>query len=161
MLQATGPVGSYLLGVGNAADELSEGEYLRALEGASPSALRNIFKTARYYKEGVRTRSGAELDTDLAGWTLFMQVLGFSPADVSNLYENRALFLNFQAKQRKRLGAIKKQYHIGRENGDVELVREARERLSALRKEFPGIADSKTLDRSYKSKKAYEKRLWC
>ena len=159
MLQATGPVGSYLLGVGNAADELSEGEYLRALEGASPSALRNIFKTARYYKEGVRTRSGAELDTDLAGWTLFMQVLGFSPADVSNLYENRALFLNFQAKQRKRLGAIKKQYHIGRENGDVELVREARERLSALRKEFPGIADSKTLDRSYKSKKAYEKDL--
>jgi len=159
MLQATGPVGSYLLGVGNAADELSEGEYLRALEGASPSALRNIFKTIRYYKEGVRTRSGAELDTDLAGWTLFMQVLGFSPADVSNLYENRALFLNFQAKQRKRLGAIKKQYHIGRENGDVELVREARERLSALRKEFPGIADSKTLDRSYKSKKAYEKDL--
>jgi len=158
-IQGAGPVGSYLLGAGRAMESLADGEYIRFAEGVSPSAARNLFKTARYYKEGVRTRSGEELDTDLSGWTLFMQAFGFSPADVSSLYENRSIALNFQAKQRDRLAAIKKKYYVGVENGDSELVAEAQEKLIALVQEFPGIADGKTLQRSYKAKKAYEKDL--
>jgi hypothetical protein len=158
-IQGTGPVGSYFLSAGRAMESLADGEYLRFWEGISPSAARNLFKTARYYKEGVRTRSGEELDTDLSGWTLFMQAFGFSPADVSSLYENRSISLNFQAKQLDRLAAIKKKYYVGVENGDAELMLEANEKLMDLMLEFPGIADGKTLQRSYKAKKAYERDL--
>jgi hypothetical protein len=159
IMQGMGPVGSYFLGAGRAMESLADGEYLRFWEGISPSAARNLFKTARYYKEGVRTRSGEELDTDLSGWTLFMQAFGFSPADVSSLYENRSISLNFQAKQLDRLAAIKKKYYVGVENGDAELMLEANEKLMDLMLEFPGIADGKTLQRSYKAKKAYERDL--
>jgi hypothetical protein len=159
IMQGMGPVGSYFLGAGRAMESLADGEYLRFWEGISPSAARNLFKTARYYKEGVRTRSGEELDTDLSGWTLFMQAFGFSPADVSSLYENRSISLNFQAKQLDRLAAIKKKYYVGVENGDSELVAEANEKLMDLMLEFPGIADGKTLQRSYKAKKVYERDL--
>jgi hypothetical protein len=158
-IQGTGPVGSYFLSAGRAMESLADGEYFRFLEGITPSAARNLVKTARYYKEGVRTRSGEELDTDLSGWTLFMQAFGFSPADVSSLYENRSISLNFQAKQLDRLAAIKKKFYVGVENGDSELVAEAQEKLTALAQEFPGIADGKTLQRSYKAKKAYERDL--
>jgi hypothetical protein len=158
-IQGTGPVGSYFLSAGRAMESLADGEYLRFWEGISPSAARNLFKTARYYKEGVRTRSGEELDTDLSGWTLFMQAFGFSPADVSSLYENRSISLNFQAKQLDRLAAIKKKYYVGVENGDAELMLEANEKLMDLMLEFPGIADGKTLQRSYKAKKVYERDL--
>jgi hypothetical protein len=159
IMQGMGPVGSYFLGAGRAMESLADGEYLRFWEGISPSAARNLFKTARYYKEGVRTRSGEELDTDLSGWTLFMQAFGFSPADVSSLYENRSISLNFQAKQLDRLAAIKKKYYVGVENGDAELMLEANEKLMDLMLEFPGIATNKTLQRSYKAKKAYERDL--
>ena len=158
-IQGTGPVGSYFLGAGRAMESLADGEYFRFLEGITPSAARNLVKTARYYKEGVRTRSGEELDTDLSGWTLFMQAFGFSPADVSSLYENRSISLNFQAKQLDRLAAIKKKYYVGVENGDAELMLEANEKLMDLMLEFPGIATNKTLQRSYKAKKAYERDL--
>lgn len=159
IMQGMGPVGSYFLGAGRAMESLADGEYIRFAEGVTPSAARNLFKTARYYKEGVRTRSGEELDTDLSGWTLFMQAFGFSPADVSSLYENRSISLNFQAKQLDRLAAIKKKYYVGVENGDAELMLEANEKLMDLMLEFPGIATNKTLQRSYKAKKAYEKDL--
>jgi hypothetical protein len=159
LMQATGPVGSYAFNLENAMGLLGEGEYGRFAEAMSPSALRNIFKGARYIKEGARTRSGEEIDTDINGYNLFMQVLGFSPADISNAYENRSMALNYQAKVRARRQKILKKYYVGKENGDVELMLEAREELQELRMQYPGIASNDTLARSYRSKKAYEKDL--
>ena len=159
LMQATGPVGSYAFNLENAFSLLGEGEYGRFAEAMSPSALRNIFKGARYIKEGARTRSGEEIDTDISGYNLFMQVLGFSPADIANAYENRSMALNYQAKVRARRQKILKKYYVGKENGDVELMLEAREELQELRMQYPGIASGDTLARSYRSKKAYEKDL--
>jgi hypothetical protein len=159
LMQATGPVGSYAFNLENAMGLLREGEYLRFTEAMSPSALRNILKGARYIKEGARTRSGEEIDTDINAYNLFMQVLGFSPADISNAYENRSMALNYQAKVRARRKNILDKYYIGKENGDVELMLEAREELQDLRMQYPGIASNDTLARSYRSKKAYEKDL--
>jgi hypothetical protein len=159
LMQATGPVGSYAFNLENAMGLLGEGEYGRFAEAMSPSALRNIFKGARYIKEGARTRSGEEIDTDINGYNLFMQVLGFSPADIANAYENRSMALNYQAKVRARRQKILKKYYVGKENGDVELMLEAREELQELRMQYPGIASNDTLARSYRSKKAYEKDL--
>ena len=159
LMQATGPVGSYAFNFENAMGLLREGEYLRFTEAMSPSAVRNILKSARYIKEGARTRSGEEIDTDINAYNLFMQVLGFSPADISNAYENRSMALNYQAKVRARRKNILDKYYIGKENGDVELMLEAREELQDLRMQYPGIASNDTLARSYRSKKAYEKDL--
>jgi hypothetical protein len=159
LIQATGPVGSYAFNLENAMGLLREGEYLRFTEAMSPSALRNMLKGARYIKEGARTRSGEEIDTDINAYNLFMQVLGFSPADISNAYENRSMALNYQAKVRARRKNILDKYYIGKENGDVELMLEAREELQDLRMQYPGIASNDTLARSYRSKKAYEKDL--
>ena len=157
--QATGPVGSYLLNAGRAFEYLGEGDNRRFLEALSPSALRNIIKSTRYMDEGARTRSGEELDTDISAYSLLMQAFGFGPADISNMYENRSLALNFQTKVRNRRKALLKAHFMGIENDDLELQEEALTRLLQLNDLFPGILKKNTLTASYKSHQSYAQDL--
>ena len=159
LMQALGPVGSYGFNIATVPELLADGEYIRAAEAMSPSATRNLVKASRYFLEGATTRRGASLETDINGYNLFMQALGFSPADLASLYENRSMTLNFQTKQNARLTKIKKKYYIGVEAGDSVIISEAVEELNEMRMEFPALADNKTLARSYKSRKAYEQEL--
>ena len=157
--QSVGPVGSYFLNARRAPEYLGEGDIRRFLEALSPSALRNLIKTTRYMDEGARTRSGEELDTDINGYNLLMQAFGFSPADISNMYENRSLALNFQTKVRNRRKALLKAHYMGIENNDPELQAESLERLLQLNELFPGILKENTLTASYKSHQAYGQDL--
>ncbi len=157
--QSVGPVGSYFLNAGRAFEYLGEGDYRRFSEALSPSALRNLIKTTRYMDEGARTRSGEELDTDINAYSLLMQAFGFSPADISNMYENRSLALNFQTKVRNRRKALLKAHYMGIENNDPELQAESLERLLQLNELFPGILKENTLTASYKSHQAYSQDL--
>ena len=157
--QAAGPVGSYFLNAGRAFEYLGEGDLRRFSEALSPSALRNLIKTTRYMDEGARTRSGEELDTDINAYSLLMQAFGFSPADISNMYENRSLALNFQTKVRNRRKALLKAHYMGIENNDPELQAESLERLLQLNELFPGILKENTLTASYKSHQAYSQDL--
>ena len=64
---------------------LSRGEYGRAMENASPDALRNIIKATRYAQEGVRKVSG-ELITTPSRLDIELQRMGFTPIGISKAY---------------------------------------------------------------------------
>ena len=160
IMQAMGPVGSYALNIErNAGRLLEQGEYGRFFESISPSALRNILKTGRYIQEGARTIDGKPIVEDLNGYNLALQAFGFSPADLSSLYENRAAALNYQSQVRNKKQKILKKYYIGVTTGDSDLMREALREFNEFSRNFPGLVGPDTLDRSFKSRQAYEKDL--
>ena len=157
--QALGPVGSYIASVEDSAGLLEEGKYIRFMEAISPSAARNIFKTARYMKEGVRTRDGLPLDQDLNTWSIATQALGFAPADVSNMYERRAVSLNFQAKVLKRKSTLLNRLYTAIENGDTALEVETLDEIYKLGDAFPGLIKPTTVKKSLRSQASYAAQL--
>ena len=160
IMQAMGPVGSYALNIErNAGRLLEQGEYGRFFEAISPSAVRNIIKTGRYMQEGARTIDGQPIVEDLNGYNLFLQAFGFSPASLSSLYENRAAALNYQSKVRAKKQKILKKYYMGVTTGDSDLMREALREFNEFSRSFPGLVGPDTLERSFKSRQAYEKDL--
>lgn len=160
IMQAMGPVGSYALNIErNAGRLLEQGEYGRFFEAISPSALRNILKTGRYIQEGARTIDGQPIVEDLNGYNLALQAFGFSPAELSSLYENRAAALNYQSQVRNKKQKILKKYYMGVTTGDSDLMREALREFNEFSRNFPGLVGPDTLERSFKSRQAYEKDL--
>jgi len=160
IMQAMGPVGSYALNIErNAGRLLERGEYGRFFEAISPSALRNVLKTGRYIQEGARTIDGQPIVEDLNGYNLALQAFGFSPASLSSLYENRAAALNYQSQVRSKKQKILKKYYMGVTTGDSDLMREALREFTEFSRNFPGLVGPDTLERSFKSRQAYEKDL--
>ena len=153
LAQATGPMGSYLQGVENVLVKDGRPELLL------PSALRNVLKTGRYIQEGARTKDGAPIDTDINGYNLLLQAFGFAPADLSSLYENRAAAANFESKVKKRQQEILKKYYVGVSVPDADTLDEALEEYTEFAMEYPELINKDTLERSYRSRAAYQQDL--
>jgi hypothetical protein len=84
---ALGPAWSYTNSVAKGIKDMSEGEFQRGVEQVLPAFLRNPLKAMRYVNEGARTRNGAPLMEDIGAFSAFMQVFGFSNAELSLIYE--------------------------------------------------------------------------
>tara|TARA_R100001129_G_scaffold105572_1_gene72166 strand:+ start:2557 stop:7956 length:5400 start_codon:yes stop_codon:yes gene_type:complete len=160
VMQSTGPVGSFALNLErNVPKQLERGEYLRAIESMSPSGLRNLFKTTRFAQEGARTANGQPIMEDFNGFQLALQAFGFTPAELSNLYENRSAALNFQSKVRAKKQKILKQYYLGVTTGDRGLQRKALADYRKFARNFPSLINEDTLARSFKSRAKSEQEL--
>jgi hypothetical protein len=156
-LQLGGPMGSYALDLPDGLGLLAQGELERGMERLFPSWVRNALKSTRYLEEGVRTRDGRPIDTDLSTWTLYVQAFGFAPADVSWLYETRALAKNYENKVMRKRSSLLKARYLALTTGDTELYDRAMRRINNFRMLYPRLMSGGTLERSYKSRRAAER----
>jgi len=160
-LQLLGPSGSYVLDgfetVPKAFEDVRNFELGRGIERLAPSWLRNGIKTNRFLQEGARTRDGRPIDTDVNAWNLFMQALGFTPADVSDLYEVRSLGKSYENRVLKIRSQLLKERYLGITTGDTELLERANTRINNFRRIYPRLITNDTLDRSFKSRRAAER----
>ena len=160
-LQLFGPMGSYVLdsleNIPLAFSEIAEGELGQGIERLSPSWLRNGIKTNRFLQEGARTRDGRPIDTDINAWNLYMQALGFTPADVTSLYETRALAKQYENQVMERRSELLQDRYLAITTGDAELRRRVDERIRNFRALYPRLITADTLERSYKSRRAAER----
>jgi len=148
----TGPMGSYFIGAEKALrDDLPAGRYAFAAEGLTPTFVRNGIKSYRYMVDGARNRDGDPIDTDINAWNLMTQAIGFTPADLSNTYEQRSSAKNFENKVLARKQNILNKYKTARKLGNRSLEREAVKEALAFRRQFPTLMDDTTLERSYKA----------
>lgn len=160
VMQALGPLGSYALNIErNFGKQMEAGNYGRALETLSPSMVRNVLKGGRYVMEGARTTNGEPIDTDINGYNLFLQFFGFSPADVTSLYETRADALNFQTKIRGIKRRLIDRWYSAYTAGDYRTADKAKKELDDLGFKFPGLVNKDTLSRSYKTRESQKKDL--
>jgi len=152
MMQAFGPMGNFARNVPYGMQLIAEGKVARGVEQFSPSFIRNAFKTFRYLDEGVRTADGIPIKEDLNGWLLTKQFFGFSPADLSSVYETRALAKQYEAKVMERRRSLLESRFMAVTTGDRELLRETDRRIRDFRRIYPRLFNKRTLESSFKSR---------
>ena len=154
MMQAFGPMGNFARNVPYGVRLMAEGDLSKGIEQMVPSFLRNGLKTFRYLDEGVVTNDGVSIKDDLTGWMLAKQFFGFSPADLSSIYETRALAKEYEQKVMKRRSALLKSRFMAITSGDRELLRETNRRLAEFRRLYPRLINSRTYESSFKSRQS-------
>jgi hypothetical protein len=160
MKQAFGPAGSFAVGVGNGAKLMSEGEVWRGVESMVPSFVRNGMKAMRFGSEGALTLNGNPLVEDISAYNVAMQVIGFSPANLSNVYEEIAIKKGFERDVMARRTKLLDKYEMAKVSGDSDLMDEVREEIASFneRRIDPKAKITRdTLDRSMRAREAAEK----
>jgi hypothetical protein len=160
MQQAFGPAGTYAVNVGNAFKMMGEGHTERAIEAMLPSFLRNGMKGSRYMLEGARTLKGDPIQEDVSAYNSFMQVLGFSPADISANYERSSAGKTYEKEVGARRQKLLNLHDMAKTSGDMDLLADAKSQISAFNAKHPkDKIDSTTLAKSEAARKAAEKNM--
>ena len=157
--QASGPLGSYAMGLERGVAAMNQGEFWRGVEAFLPSFARNGLKSVRYGIEGATTLKGQPVDTDINLWNNLMQVVGFAPADLSSTYEQRNAAANRQNKILARKTKLLNRLDIARQTGDSKLVRDTMRDINSFGRAYPGLIQPNTVSRSYKARRAAERKL--
>lgn len=155
-LQAFGPLGNYILDTPYKLGLLADGEFQRGFEGLAPSWLRNGAKTMRFAREGATTIDGRPIDTDISAWNLANQALGFAPANVSSLYETRALGKQWEGQVLRARSNLLKRRYLALTTGDSDLFEETEMKIYEFMQRYPGLLTQDTLKRSFKSRASQE-----
>ena len=135
-----GPVGAMALNIEEGARRLQreDVDFIRAIEISLPLGLRNILKGIRYTEEETATSlAGLPIVDDISKFQIFMQVMGFTPAEISRQFDlnNARMSINKDVLNR-RLKLLTKA-SIGVLHSDQELINEAMKEIEEFNKKFP------------------------
>ena len=130
IVQLFGAPAGFAEQISRAAFFAQNGDYKRALETASPDAIRNVLKGLRYSSEGVRKFSG-ELITKPSQTDAILQSLGLTPLSVSKAYQaEEAKRVESQSK-RERDMLTNQKIAKALEAGDRKMVRRIMDEVRA------------------------------
>lgn len=120
-------------------------DFLRGVEAASPTSLKNILKAVRYYNEGTaNTLKGLPIVEDLDGFQIAMQALGFTPAELSRQYDlNNARNVLSKEINGKRKRLIYRAA-ISVMAGDTAEYRQIQDQIIKFNRRYPEAAISKS-----------------
>ena len=160
MQQMFGPAGSYAVSVGNGINMIKEGNVERGIEAIMPSFIRNGMKGARYMVEGALTLKGDPIDEDINAYNSLMQVIGFSPADLSSTYEKTSAAKAYEKEIGERRVRLLHLHDMAKTAGDMDLMAETKEDISEFNSKHPNNKiTGDTLRKSEASRKAADKNM--
>jgi len=162
MKQAFGPAGSYFWGAERGIRAMAEGNVMRGVESLLPSFLRNGLKGGRYMTEGALTLKGDPIDEDISAYNSLMQVLGFSPADLSTKYEETSAAKGYEREVMARRKRLLNKFDMARTAGDVDLMQEVRGEINefnASRTDPKARISVDTLRKSEAARRAAERNM--
>lgn len=160
MQQAFGPAGTYAVNVGNAFKMMGEGHTERAIEAMMPSFLRNGMKGARYMTEGAVTLKGDPIDEDVSVYNSVMQIVGFSPADISANYERSSAAKGYEKAVGARRQRLLNLHDMAKTAGDTDLLADVKSQINEFNSKHPkDQIDSTTLAKSEAARKAAAKNM--
>jgi hypothetical protein len=155
-----GPAYSTGRGLVEGGMSVAEGDYQRGFESMTPSFIRNTMKSVRYATEGATNRDGIAIVDDVNAYNTFMQILGFTPADLA---EARARANAMKSAERAiidRRTALLDLVYSARKEGDIDGLIDAMEevrKFSVLHPQRGYAITPDTINRSYKAKQAKER----
>jgi len=159
MKQAFGPVGSLIAGTEQGFKAFEQGEVARGLESMVPSFVRNVMKGFRFAQEGATNLKGEPIVDDINAYNILMQVVGFSPAHLSNAYEEISMKKDYERKILARRNRLLDKYDMARKAGDSELLSSTQAEIdeyNAARQDPKARITRETLLRSERARKAAE-----
>ncbi|WGY45220.1 PLxRFG domain-containing protein [Vibrio sp. ABG19] len=132
MKQALGPV---LGGIGvswaQGMSDISNDNWARGIERFPPKAVRDMLKTARFInEEGVTTRTGAEVVSDLTYPELAGQMFGFAVGRANIQYDENNAIKNYEQHVNKRRQSLMNAYYTATRLKDGEAMREVMKKIA-------------------------------
>ena len=144
-----GPLGSIFTGMGRGMDLMQRGEVGRGIEAMTPKAIRDGLKMMRYASEGVQNLRGDQVVDDLNAWELFLQGIGFTPANVAKQYDANRALKNYQNRINDRRQLLMNRWWLALQAGDADGVADALDDIRNFNGKNPTRRiDFKTLKRS-------------
>jgi hypothetical protein len=143
-----------------AAKLFDEGQTERAIETLMPSALKNIMKGFRFATEGATTTNGVKIIDDPNAYNNFLQIFGFTNADLSEAYTRASSLKKYEKHIMNRRTHLLDTYYLAKSNGDTEMMDKIRDDMRTYSSKVPaGIKiTSDTISRSVRGHKEREKQ---
>jgi len=138
--RVAGPTYSAFQGIGRGYDQLKEGYYRRGLEAMSPLFIRNGLKSLRLGTEDARTKDGVPIVEDISKYNVFMQVLGFNPAELAESRARTSAMKTAEKKILARRAALYDKIDMARVNGDIDGVQQAMQVILEFNQQNPTLA---------------------
>jgi hypothetical protein len=86
-----GPAGSIVGDIWEGGSLISEGNYARGVETASPKVIKDVMKSMRFMSEGASSIDGAQLK-EMSFMEIFEQLAGFGSAELEQKYAERGYY---------------------------------------------------------------------
>jgi hypothetical protein len=150
-----GPSYSYLRSIGRGVEDMSQGNWQRGFEAATPAVIRNALKSYRFATEGALTRKGAPLVDDLNTYNVFMQIFGFSNEDLALNYEKNNMAKQAEKNIIARRSGLLNAAFFARQNDDFDLLADIQEKIDDFNDSSLGQLNpitGSTLSKSFKNK---------
>jgi hypothetical protein len=112
--------------------------------------------------EGALTLKGDPIDEDISAYNSLMQVLGFSPADLSTKYEETSAAKGYEREVMARRKRLLNKFDMARTAGDVDLMQEVRGEINefnASRTDPKARISVDTLRKSEAARRAAERNM--
>jgi len=157
MEQLGGPAFGIIKSMQEGIKHADRGDYYRALEAFSPSALRNIEKGFRYATEGAVNSKGFPITQDLSGFDSLKQALGLTPNELAEIYaKNNAATAQERRIETKRKSLLQRS-NLARYHRDFDELREIRQEISEFNRSRFGrlvpivFGEDGTLEKSWRA----------
>jgi len=151
-----GPVYGIATKIDRGLKMMREGEVMRGIETAAPTAIGNLFRAFRFATEGANTLRGDPIVGDIGASNVFAQVFGFAPADYNKQLEINAVVKGIDKYVNENATRLRRQYNIAGRTYDMEGQMDVREKLEKLYAKHPSLGN---LEESLtKSKAAFDKQ---
>ena len=151
-----GPVYGIATKIDRGMTMMSEGEVMRGIETAAPTAVGNLFRAVRFATEGANTLRGDPIVGDIGAANVFAQLFGFAPANYTKQLEINAVVKGIDKYVNENATRLRRQYNIAGRTYDMEGQMDVREKLEKLYAKHPSLGN---LEESLtKSKAAFDKQ---
>ena len=138
--RVAGPAYSAFQGIGRGYEQFTQGYYERGLEAMTPLFVRNGLKSLRLGVEDARTKDGVPIVEDISKYNVFMQVLGFNPAELAEARARTGAMKTAEKKILARRAALYDKLDLARVNNDIDGVREIMDEIMQFNQKNPGVA---------------------
>ncbi|HDZ3715253.1 TPA: PLxRFG domain-containing protein [Vibrio vulnificus] len=125
MKQALGPViGGIGVSWAQGMADISNDQFTRGIERIPPKAIKDILKTVRYINEdGITTKTGSEIVSDLSFSELAGQALGFAVGRANIQYDENNAIKNYEGYVLKRRQSLMNAYYTAYRLKDGEVMK--------------------------------------
>jgi hypothetical protein len=148
-----GPAIGIALQMDRAADLFAAGEFARAAEAFAPSAMRNVMKSVRFYKDGGAETLAGDIIAPVHPLHAVTQALGFIPAELARAYELNAEIKSMEKGTKARRKRILDEIARARADGDNAAEQAAYDKIPAYNADHPDWPiNGKSIEKSMNSR---------
>jgi hypothetical protein len=154
-----GPAYGIARGFEQGAKQINQGDWYRGLESMTPSVIRNGLKGMRYAVDGATNKDGVKIVEDVNAYNAFMQIAGFTPADLAAARERAGVMKEAERKITQRRSSLLDRLDGALQNGDYSGALDIREEIDEFNSKHPqkGVKITKdTIKASRKGKREKE-----